>query len=341
MEKVAVSDRLKSKRGTPVLPTPRNYTDPTRQGHLRRRALKKVGGMVRRISKPIISAIESIPRERVSNLAMVTNAAEYSYQVDVNTYEAMTKIIENVLRQEYLNGLDAYSSEFWLQDFLRPSYEAGAAAADASAITVTAGAGEAALANTVRAVVGSDTFNLGRANRIAVVGSRVFEEMKGLTDSARSDLSSTLRRGIEQGKSVQDIAKDIRERVRVSGSRATKIARTEIHHAYRKGSRDETREINRVAFDDSDFKLRMLWFSALTSTTRRTHGRRHGKHYSEQEVAQFYGEDANEINCYCSQTQVLVNMRTNEVIQQDLLDQMDEQRKEWFKEDPADLPEPG
>ena len=58
-------------------------------------------------------------------------------------------------------------------------------------------------------------------------------------------------------------------------------------------------------------------------------------------MAQFYGKDANEINCYCSQTQVLVNMKTNEVVQQDLLDQMDEQRKEWFKEDPADLPDPG
>ena len=156
--------------------------------------------------------------------------------------------------------------------------------------------------------------------------------MKNLTDTTRNDLVRILQIGLEDGQSVSDIVKNIVARTDVSRSRAYRIVRTEINQSYRTAAMEESIQLNNDIYRDSAFELRSLWFSALSSTTRREHGRRHGRVYTFNQVRKFYNKGANAINCYCSQTQVLVNKETGEVLQSDLQTQMSRQR-EMFEEE--------
>ena len=149
----------------------------------------------------------------------------------------------------------------------------------------------------------------------------------------RADLASTLSAGMADGKGVTELVRDVRKRVGVGASRATRIVRTEINGAYRQSTRRETDVLNDDVFDGSGYEMRMLWFSALASTTRKSHARKHGKAFTTAQVDKFYGRDANSINCYCSQSNVLINTKTGKVVQIDLQRQMSEQRKEWFSDD--------
>ena len=164
---------------------------------------------------------------------------------------------------------------------------------------------------------------------LQLVYSRVFNEMKGLSDSMKTDLSETLTRGMASGFGIREITSDIKKRVNVGFSRAQRIARTEILQAYRTAQRARTKEINETVYDDSPFIMRQLWFSALAATSRPWHVSRHGNVYTQQEVEAFYSERGNSINCLCSQSPVLVERKTGEAVNQDLIKRMKKQKERW------------
>lgn len=81
-------------------------------------------------------------------------------------------------------------------------------------------------------------------------------------------------------------------------------------------------EMNESIYDDSDWKMRVLWFSALSPTSRFTHVERHGLIFTTDEVRDFYSKNGNSTDCLCSQSSILINVRTGEVLQQDLVERM-------------------
>jgi hypothetical protein len=278
--------------------------------------------------------IREIPRVN-KNTGLSVNAVNYTYDVNATAITEINGRIQQLVNMGYLdNGMGLYTDQFWMNRHILAAYDSGTTdiLQTADNITQAAEVGDE-LAREVRAFTAGEEYSAGKARRSAMLLARDFELMKGLTDGTRSDLASTLARAMKDGKGIQEISKEIAARIDVSGSRATKIARTEINHAYRIAGRDETDVINNDVFKGSDWEMRMLWFSALTSTTRRTHGRKHGKTFTTGEVSSFYSRDANEINCYCSQTATLVNVKTGEVLQKDLTKQMGTQKDKWFGED--------
>ena len=175
----------------------------------------------------------------------------------------------------------------------------------------------------------ADAFNPQQINSLNLVYSRVFNEMKGLTDSMKVNLSETLTRGMASGLGIQQLTRDVAKRVGVGFSRAQRISRTEIMGAYRAVQRDKTRQINKDIYGNSPFIQKQLWFSALAMTSRKWHVSRHGSIYSIQEVEEFYSEAANSINCLCNQSPILVNRKTGAVVMQSLIDKMKLQKKAW------------
>ena len=339
--------RLKSKKGTPSLPSPRQYSDPTRQGSKRKRAIIKSTAIFRKISAGISDIIKSIP---VSEKGLVVNSAHakminnnkdfvanVDYFFDVNPsimrdINAMfRRLIENNLFEGTIN--DESLRNFWFDEYVRSAYLEGANDAIRSAQSMAGATGAAELINGVARVAGSVAFDTGLLNRVNLVASRSFELMKGLSDTMRADLASTLSAGMADGKGVTELVRDVRKRVGVGAGRATRIVRTEINGAYRQSTRRETDVLNDDVFDGSGYKMKMLWFSALAPTTRKSHAKKHGRALTTAEVDKFYGKNANSINCYCSQSNVLVDTKTGKVVQADLLKQMREQRKEWFDDD--------
>ncbi|WP_185856095.1 phage minor head protein [Vreelandella populi] len=162
--------------------------------------------------------------------------------------------------------------------------------------------------------------------RIGLVRARVFEEMQGFTAETRKELQRILADGMARGLSPRDIVGQIEARTGVDERRAERIARTEINNAHRRALLDQDEQAN-----DEGIRTRLLWFSALSSTTRRWHGSRHGHTFTRQEVSDFYSRDANGINCLCSVRSILVDENGNP-LSEVLPDRLRLQGAKFFKE---------
>lgn len=339
---------LKSRKGTPVLPARSNFMTPSRQSSVE----KEVFSVIRRdfsaVYREVKKLVEALPVRAITGNASTVNRRRYEYLLDAEAVDSLTKEFNRILTNEIIKGRSrgGVQGEFftdaradrvrlmstnWMDVAVDRSFIAGTRDALESAKRVAPSAVVGGLLSTrIRAITTESELMRGLVTRrAAITQARSFEAMQGLVDDSRKALSQALTTGILNGDGVVTITKSIREAIGSSVKRAQTIARTEINQAYRYANRAETESINKQMLKDSQWELRFLWFSALTSTTRTTHAERHGKVFTKEEIDEFYSEDANAINCYCSQTPVMYNTETGEVLQQDMMNEMSEQRKEW------------
>jgi len=316
-----INSLRKSDIGNPIVP--RNAKDPAAQFNNLRGAKRKLDARYNRIKVGIKQLIGSLDKRVIS-----TNI-KYEYQIDALRFQNINLFIQELLYQELLDGQIQLSPQWWLNPNLTQAYEDGTSdVLQSSKNIATVESVGPELSRTMRSITLEQlVFSRGFQTRVGLVRSRVFEEMKGLSDSTRTDLSETLARGMIKGEGIRKLTDDVMKRVNVSHSRAQRIARTEILNAYRTAGGVETDELNEDVYGDSEWGMMQLWFSALAPTSRRWHIARHGKTFTTDDVRQFYSVNANAINCLCSQSVILVNKRTGEVLQQALLDRMDKQRK--------------
>jgi len=236
------------------------------------------------------------------------NAVRYMYQVDpARLTETVRTLFENLVGAHV-------AGDFATQ--AQASYQAGAATADRSLRTLL-----------------DDTRDLTRLlrespflQRVAFVKARVFEEMKGFTSDTASRLGAVLMEGLADGRSIAHIKSVLAKEFGVSVGRARTIARTEVIGALRRGRIEQAQS----TAEELGVEIGMMWFSALSSTTRVTHAERHGKVFTPAEVKQFYTEGGNAINCKCSQVEVI--MKDGKPLQQKLVGREDERRRAYLKE---------
>lgn len=315
---------------------PRNAKDPAQQFPNLRNANTELRKRYRNIQIGMRDVIAGIDKRIVPDSAaggIVTNI-KYEYFVDTEKFQDINLFIQRLLNEELLDSVDQQLTQrWWLNANLTQAAEDGTGDALQSAknMAVIDVVGPE-LSQAVRSIqLDNILLSRGFQSRVALVQSRVFESMKGLTDSTRSDLADTLGRGMANGTGVKELTKDVMSRVNVSFNRSRRIVRTEVLQAYRTASREETRELNEDVYEGSDWIMQSLWFSALAPTSRATHIARHGKIHTQNEDEQFYSVNGNSIQCLCSQSPVLVNRKTGETIQEDLLIRMDKQRKSFQK----------
>lgn len=258
------------------------------------------------------------------------NKTYYEYQIDTDRYNQIDNFIDRLLKRSILESLNGDKPIRWFfQSYLTKSFNDGVADALQSAKNQAEPdvVGQQ-ITQQIRAI-GDDAFSPQILQSLGLVHARVFNEMKGLTDSMKVDLAETLTRGMADGLGIREITADIKKRVGIGFSRAQRIARTEILQSYRTAQRARTKEINETVYDDSPYVMRQLWFSALADTSRAWHVSRHGNIYTQQEVERFYSERGNSIQCLCSQPPVLVNRKTGEPVNQDLIKNMKKQKERW------------
>lgn len=319
-------------QGQPVLPTVKQEKDPTKQGRTRGRALKETNKRYSRIKKrimpKILDVIRSTDKKIIQNNIEV-NKRVYEYQIDQSLIGNLSQFILNILNDELSTSTYQSYDNHWLSLLAQGAYQSGASDVLQSAKNISTAKNVGQDLSLVVRSVGVDALinNQQYLRRVGLVKGRVLENMQGLTNQTRSDIVDTLSRGMANGDGIGSITKNITERIDVSRSRAQRIARTEINNAYRQASRNETQTVNDELFDDSDYEMRLLWFSALSPTTRKTHKSRHGIVYTPAEVNQFYSRDGNAINCLCSQTQILVNKKTGQIFQSELIAEMKAERE--------------
>lgn len=268
-------------------PILRNHNDPTGADALERRGMKDFSRRMNKISKAYKSALERLPSSLAVN-------ARYEYQLDPQILSLILNDASYLVDQVLLDGSDY---ELWFYEYVDLAAEKGTgqAYANLSQQSLAYAAGRESLAS----LLASEPYQ----NRMALVHSRVFEEIKGLSAEVKRDMARVLTDGVGRGLNPREVSRNLTEQIGIEKRRANRIARTEITTALRRAKWDE----DDSAREDFGLKTKLLHISALSPTTRRTHAARHAHLYTNEEVREWYSRDANGINCKCSQQSVLVD----------------------------------
>lgn len=313
---------FKINAGNPIVP--RNSKDPASQFPNLRKANKQLIDRYSRIKKAMRLYIKELDKRIVTNV-------KYEYLIDAQKYDEIDIFIQQLLNEELLdNRAGTFTRSWWYNDNTSQAYEDATEDIIKSAHSITPPEVGVALYNEVQSISPESRF-MSRAfqNRLALIHSRTFNQMKGLTDSSKTDLAEVLARGMSDGIGVQELSRNVADRVDVSYSRAKGIVRTEILNAYRTATSAETDSLNEDVYGYSDWDMASLWFSALAPTSRSWHISRHGQVYTTDEIRAFYAVKGNPNNCLCSQSAVLRNKKTGEVLQQALLNRMKAQKEAY------------
>lgn len=126
----------------------------------------------------------------------------------------------------------------WVGKFIRSAYKKAAVTAYTKV--------RSSLSKTKDFVAGSTAEFLAQAfdspialDRIELLATRAFEQLKGVTDQMSAQLNRVLADGLAHGRGPREIAREIDKQIgNINRTRAVRIARTEIVHTYAEGSLD-------------------------------------------------------------------------------------------------------
>ena len=307
-----------------------NILDPTQQKGREKRAYADFRRRLRAINSEIQERVidQLQPREIAVNglRAYLLNAEKvYIYELDYLQLRRIDETIAEIIQRIMMQRGEQW--DVWMQQYTAEAYQQGAAYAQSS-LAVQSAVYASAYSN-----IESVLFTPEYQRRIAVVTSRTFNSMEGFTD----DLITTTRRilgdTIAQGKSPRWAAQQLKGYLvdtegtqAKAASRAATIARTELGVAYRSAVMDESQR----ASESLGLVTKLLWVSALMSTTRKTHGERHANLYTRAEVTEFYSKNANSINCRCSTVPTVVDENGNAFMTK-IISKMEAQEQRWMQ----------
>ncbi|MDP0697856.1 phage minor head protein [Klebsiella pneumoniae] len=323
-----------AKVGLPIVP--RSKVDPTRSA-------KQVTAMFRDIEDRYLGikrALKSLFDQRLTGREREVNSHSWSFLCHVNGAEPTLyqvnagKFIYDMSAQELADLLEAVQSI--LDDYLLEGGEQNLWAMDYVAAEVQRGTLEAfnnlsqqsqvyASQTTLSQLLSSPAYQ----NQIAAATLTTFSDWKVISDTARGDLTNIITDAVARGVNPRETASVISKRLDVSMSKAKTIAQTEQVGALRQAQWNETD----WAADRLGMNTGLLWLSALKPTTRSWHANRHGKVYTTEEVRDFYAENGNRYNCYCSQIPVLLN-DDGSIFNQGLAEKLEKERKSWLETTP-------
>jgi len=319
----------KAKVGLPIVP--RSKVDPTRSA-------KQVSAMYRDIEERYLGikrALKSLFDQRLTGREREVNSHSWHFLCHVNgddqrLYQANAgRFIYDMSPRELAELLEAVQAI--LDDYLLEGGEQNQWAMDYVAAEAHRGTLEAfnnlsqqsqvyASQTTLQQLLSSP----GHLNQIASARLTTFSDWKAISDAARADLTGIITDAVARGVNPRETASVISKRLDVSMSKAKTIAQTEQVGALRQAQWNETD----WAADRLGLNTGLLWLSALKPTTRSWHASRHGKVYTTEEVRDFYAENGNRYNCYCSQIPVLLN-DDGSIFNEGLADKLAKERRAW------------
>jgi len=322
-----------AKVGLPIVP--RSKVDPTRSA-------KQVTAMYRDIENRYLGikrALKTLLDQRMIGREREVNSHNWHFLChdhgeDVRIYQVNAgKFIYDMSSQELAGLLEAVQAI--LDDHLLEGGEQNLWAMDYVVAEAQRGTLEAfnnlsqqsqvyASQTTLQQLLSSP----GHLNQVAAARLTTFSDWKVISDTARGDLTNIITDAVARGVNPRETASVISKRLDVSMSKAKTIAQTEQVGALRQAQWNETD----WAADRLGLNTGLLWLSALKPTTRTWHASRHGKVYTTEEVRDFYAENGNRYNCYCSQIPALLN-DDGSIFNDGLADKLKKERQQWKKTD--------
>ncbi|CAH3354791.1 hypothetical protein AI2697V1_3160 [Enterobacter cloacae] len=242
------------------------------------------------------------------------NAGKFIYDMSAQELADLMEAVQSILDDELLEG---GSQNLWVMDYVIAEYDRGTLNAFTN---LSVQSQVYASQTTLQQLLSSP----GYLNQIAAARLTTFSDWKVISDTARGDLANIITDAVARGVNPRETASVISKRLDVSMSKAKNIAQTEQVGALRQAQWNETD----WAADRLGLNTGLLWLSALKPTTRTWHASRHGKVYTTEDVRDFYAENGNRYNCYCSQIPVLLN-DDGSIFNEGLADKLKNERKQW------------
>ena len=242
------------------------------------------------------------------------SAGKYIYDMSAQELADLLEAVQGIL-DDYL--LDGGEQNLWAMDYVAAEAQRGTLEAFNN---LSQQSQVYASQTTLQQLLNSP----GYLNQIAAARLTTFSEWKVISDTARGDLTSIITDAVARGVNPRETASVISKRLDVSMSKAKTIAQTEQVGALRQAQWNETD----WASDRLGLNTGLLWLSALKPTTRLWHASRHGKVFTTEEVRDFYAENGNRYNCYCSQIPVLLN-DDGSIFNEGLEDKLTKERRGW------------
>lgn len=319
----------KTRIGTPIVP--RNKADPTQSSRQVSRMFNDIEerylSIKRRLKELFDQRLTGNQRETngerswmmcnnegvVASLYQV-NAGKFIYDMTASELASLLQIVQTILDDTLLDG---GSQNLWALDYVAVEYERGTLSAFTN---LSVQSPVYASETTLQQLLSSPAYQ----NHIASAYISTYSDWKGISDTARADLANVIADSIGRGVNPRETASIVSKRLDVSMAKAKNIAQTEHVGALRQAQWNETD----WAADRLGLNTGLLWLSALKPTTRTWHASRHGKVYTTEEVRDFYAENGNRYNCYCSQIPVLLN-DDGSIFNKGLAEKLAKERKQW------------
>lgn len=147
--------------------------------------------------------------------------------------------------------------------------------------------------------VSSSIFNPVHQEALSFLFTRSFESLSGLSQEMARTVRIILFNGAQQGIGINELAKQINDRVSVGRSRARTIARTETNQAFQRGSINQANLASE--FLDEDVMLR--WLTVRDNKVRHLHAGWHGQVFSRKNA--FKNINISPWNCRCGLAPVI------------------------------------
>ena len=319
----------KSKVGTPIIP--RSKVDPTQSAKPVSRMFQDIEGryldIKRRLKALFDQRLTGQQREANAHQSWMmcnnegsnpslyqVNAGKFIYDMTAAELADLLQVVQSILDDELLDG---GNQNLWAMDYVIAEYDRGTLNAFTN---LSVQSQVYASQTTLQQLLNSP----GYLNQIAASRLTTFSDWKVISDTARGDLTNIITDAVARGVNPRETASVISKRLDASMSKAKTIAQTEQVGALRQAQWNETG----WAADRLGLKTGLLWLSALKPTTRPWHHSRHGKIYTTDEVKDFYSENGNKFNCYCSQIPALLD-ENGDLYNEGLSEKMAKEREAW------------
>ena len=206
------------------LVTVNSRQDPTRTTMIRR---AYENDLVRRFKK-VKSAI--IREVTPYNFGPTVNTPKFAFTRSDDKVAAFMKWLDEQVRDDILEVMDGVpvtraAQNAWQNKYVLSSYQRG--------IAMSARAMKAASIRVEDSWVEGAMMRPIHADRIGLIYTRAYSDLRGITDAMDKQISRSLANGIAQGWSMYDIAEELADRVdKIGITRARVLARTEVISAH-------------------------------------------------------------------------------------------------------------
>ena len=245
------------------------------------------------------------------------------YALTPDELAAVSLALQQALERWIINGRDP-ANLLWYATYDAQAAQLGAAQSVANLTQLSAAY---AASRTLQEVVFSEPYR----TRVGLAQVKSYEYWTGLSGSMRSELSQIIGRAVVDGKNPKAVRTEIMERLEVSKKRAILYAQTDVTDTLRQARWAEADH----ARDEMGISIGLLHTSAFLPTTRPSHGARHGKVYSSEEVRAWYDRDGNRFRCHCAQTETLLDTDGKPILTDALKTSMQGEKVAWEKGNPS------